>query len=197
MAKKGKNIGFDLDDVLLNFSDPFREYLNSILNKDLKRNDIKSFYYEDQYGVSGAEMKKLVNDFYIDDNHYNALPVPGAKEVLESLSKDNKLFIITAKPDYIAEKTENWVSEYFPGLFQQIHFANHYHGDESKKRKKSDICKELEIDILVDDSLENANEVAGVGIPVLLPDRPWNQLEKVHPFVTRVYSWKEIEEKLS
>ena len=185
-----KNIGFDLDDVLLNFSDTLRIHYNNRFEKNFEREDMTTFYLEEVWGISVEEVHKILDDFYYHDDHINSLPIEGAVEAVKKLAENNDLYIITAKPDSLEQKTLEWVEKYFAGAFKNIHFANHT--DKERKCKKSEICKELKIDIFVDDSLHNAEDVAGVGIPVLLPDTPWNQTDKLPPLVTRVYSWEEI-----
>ena len=83
-----------------------------------------------------------------------------------------------------------------PGLLKGIHFTNQYHGKESEKRDKASICKELNVEIFIDDALHNAENIITAGVPVLLLDSPWNQTNTLHPLITRVHSWKEILEKL-
>jgi uncharacterized HAD superfamily protein len=50
---------------------------------------------------------------------------------------------------------------------------------------------ELGIEVFIDDSLHNAEDIASIGIPVYLLDAPWNQGE-TGQLIKRVYSWKEI-----
>ncbi len=192
---KSRNIGFDLDDVLLNFSDAFRLHVNKALNKKLKRKDMTSFWLEDVYGVSSEEIKTLLMNFYEHKDHINCLPIKGSIEGIQELAKNNNLYIITAKPDHLEKITNEWVNKHFPNSFINTQFANSHYNKE-RSRKKSEICKELNIEIFVDDSIDNAIDLASEGIPVLLPDMPWNQVDKLPPLVTRVYSWEEIIEHL-
>lgn len=191
-----RKIGFDLDDVLLNFSDALRFHLNKLLEKNFERSDMVSFRIENVYGITGEEMRKLIGDFYSHTDHINAKPIHGAVEAISALSENNNLYIITAKPDHLQDMTLEWVNKYFPNIFQEIHFANHFN-DSKKKRMKSEICKEIGLEIFVDDALDNSTELSKNGIKVLMPDRPWNQANDLPELVTRVYSWEEIIQKLS
>lgn len=60
-----------------------------------------------------------------------------------------------------------------------------------RKRLKSEVCKEIGASVLIDDALKHAEEVASHGIPVLLPDKPWNR-DYTPPGVVRVQSWNDI-----
>lgn len=61
--------------------------------------------------------------------------------------------------------------------------------DNSKS--KAEICKEIQADILIEDNLKYAQQVAQAGIKVLLFDYPWNQSSNLNPLIIRVCGWKE------
>jgi len=54
---------------------------------------------------------------------------------------------------------------------------------------KLEVCKSIGAYLLIEDAPENAVAVSDGGIPVLLPERPWNAALK-HPGVTPVDSWE-------
>lgn len=190
-----KKIGFDLDDVLLNFSDPFRDFLNKKYNMTVKREDLRSFYIEKFFGLNDEVMRDEVANFLLHEDHKNALPMEGSMQVIERLSRKYILEIITAKPDTLSKDTEEWLQKFFKGMFKVVHFTNHYH-EQHKKKKKSDVCVSENVNLFIDDSLDNAIDVANVGIPVLLYDTPWNQTEILPDLVKRVFSWEEIEKEI-
>jgi uncharacterized HAD superfamily protein len=68
--------------------------------------------------------------------------------------------------------------------------------DPAKKRLKSAMCKELGIQVMIDDHMSVAKDCAEAGIRVLLFDQPWNQGE-LPMGAERVHSWDEIVKKLS
>ncbi len=195
-SNKKRKIGFDLDDVLLNFSDALRFHLNRLLKKDFERSDMTSFRVENVYGITGEEMRKIIDNFYLHDDHINAEPMEGAVESIKNLAEKNDLYIVTAKPDHLEKITLDWVNKYFPGIFKEIHFANHFNSLK-KKKMKSQICTENGIEIFVDDALDNSLDLANKGIPVLMPDRPWNQTNDLPELIKRVYSWEEIMRELN
>ncbi len=195
--EKPKNIGFDLDDVLLNFSDALREHMNRKYMKSVNRDDITTFFIEEAFGISPIDARETIDNFFFHQDHIDAFPVDGSKDVIDRLSKANKLRIITAKPDILEGITKEWIDKHFPHKFENIHFANWFSKDKIK-RKKSEICIEYNIDIFIDDSPETARDVSSVGIPVLLFDTPWNREEKFSDNnVTRVYSWDQIEKEIN
>lgn len=193
------NIGVDFDDVLLDFNTHFIAYFNKMKGTSLKRDDLTSFYLETIVGGTHQEMVDLITDFYDTTEHAGGMPMEGAREAIKALhEKGNKLFIVTSKPEYLREITDKWLALHFPGMFESVHFTNHFHPGEGVKRvSKAEICDELGIKIFIDDHIENAKNVAKEGREVLLLDSPWNKNEIIPPYVRRVYSWQEIVEILS
>ena len=188
-------IGFDLDDVLLNFHDSLREYCNVQYNRNHARNDVKSYFIEDTFGLSREEGFKAVSNFYTHNAHREIQPIEGAIEGINKLKENHKLFVVTARPETTEAETVHLINKYFPDTFEKIHFTNHFYGS-TIQRMKSELCKELGIQAFIDDSLNNANDIAELGVAVFLFDAPWNQGEVKSP-ITRVYSWPEIVEKIN
>lgn len=63
-------------------------------------------------------------------------------------------------------------------------------------KPKSLICREIGVDVLIDDSLEHAFDCAKLGIDILLYDKEgnyrWNQSDYHRDNVNRMTSWKQI-----
>ena len=186
-------IGFDLDDVLLDFRESLHRYHNYRFGTDYKRHQFRENLAE-MWNCSMEEEIKRVFNFYQLPEHWNSLPVDGAVDGVKKLRQSHNIFVITAKPEELREKTLEWLDRHFPQMFDGIHFTNQYHGS-GLKRAKGEICRELGVEVFVDDTLDNVTDVADFGIPALLLDAPWNQGE-IKSLVTRVYSWDEIVEIL-
>ncbi|KAF9897247.1 hypothetical protein BX616_005928, partial [Lobosporangium transversale] len=120
-------------------------------------------------------------------------------------SRRFSLVIITARQQFVADLTKKFVDRHFPGIFESIYFANHFLTEQEKltfiSKPKSVICRDVHAQLLIDDSLENAIEVAKAGVPVLLFDLngkyKWNKLPEGQDMlpekITRVHSWKDIQ----
>lgn len=183
-------IGIDLDDVLMDFFGPFCAYINKHKGTTYDRNSVTDFYIEKAWGWPKEESYDAFRDYYASPEHEAATPVVGSVGAVRLLSRNHELHIITSKPESLSVQTKVWTDKYFPGMFTGIHFMNHFHG-EGKKRLKAEVCRELGIQVYIDDSLEQVRSVSQLGIPIFMPDAPWNQ-EQVDPPVIRVYSWQEI-----
>lgn len=120
-------------------------------------------------------------------------PVKNAVDGVYRLHEaQKKLHIITARNEHDHRSdTERWMKQYFPEIpSHHIHFANHL---SKQNHKKSTLCKELGITLLVDDGGHNALDVIEAGIHCILLDRPWNQHITIdHPHLHRMKNWTEI-----
>src|SRR3984885_4276999 len=118
-SKKSKIIGFDLDDILLEFDDPMREYHNVTYNTNLKREDSRIWNLWDRWDCTPEESVKRLQDFFAHEYHFNALPVSGSMRGIQTLKENNTLVIITAKPENLREKTLEWLDTHFPNMFEK------------------------------------------------------------------------------
>ncbi|KAI8027202.1 hypothetical protein LOK49_LG02G01117 [Camellia lanceoleosa] len=116
--------------------------------------------------------------------------------VLKESSGYQDFVIYQSRQNAIRDHTIEWIEKHYQGLFQEIHFGNHF-ALEGQSRPKSDICRSLGAKVLIDDNPRYAMECAEVGIRVLLFDYensyPWCKIEFInqHPLVTKVNSWDE------
>ena len=189
-------IGFDLDDILLRFQDTMRMYHNETYGTNYTEEHDIIWNLWERWHCSPEESIKRLKDFFVHEYHYNAPPLPGSIEGIKSLKKNHKLFIVSAKPEELREKTLEWLDKHFPNMFEELIFTKPLY--DPQKQNKSEVCKTLGIEIFVEDALHNAYDVAKVGIPVLLLDMPWNRNQKDLPEgVTRVFSWPEIVQKIN
>ena len=184
-------IGIDLDEVLAELLSAVIEYHNFAYKTAFTKNQFRSHLYWKTLDGTKDEVIRKVRDFYKTDYFKNVKPVAGAIKALPILKQDNDLFIITARPNEILEDTKEWVDRYFPNLFSGIYLANHF-PQSGASIAKSQICDELEIEVMIEDSIESALDCAGLKRRVLLFDCPWNQQAELPSGISRVLSWKEI-----
>ena len=48
--------------------------------------------------------------------------------------------VVTSRQHCIQQPTLAWVEEHFPGVFQEVHFGNHW-ALEGQSKAKSEICR--------------------------------------------------------
>ena len=184
-------IGIDLDDVLASLMVSLVDFHNQRYKTTLTRNDFRHFDLWRTWGGNREEAIRKVYEFYEAKEFENVGTVPGAIDALASLkAMEHRLYVITARPNHIIKKTEVWLERHFPKTFDGVHFTNAFIVS-GPSRKKVDVCKELGVELLIDDNLVYVNECATEGTPALLFDAPWNQ--GVLPAgVTRISSWDEV-----
>jgi uncharacterized HAD superfamily protein len=181
-------IGIDFDDVLFDTNSSLALFHNSHYGSSYERKDVQSWFLEHIWGCTPQEAIARVKEWYQSSGHMQLMPMPGALEAIVELSRDNELYVITARPMQIEKLTLTLLEQHFPEKFSGLHFTNHFERDN---QSKADVCKKLGISLLVEDALVHARTVAAADISVLLLDSPWNQ-EVVSANITRVFSWEEI-----
>ncbi len=196
MPKK-RVLGLDFDNVLMDFYSGINEYHNQKYNTDYSREKCVVVNLEKVWGCTTEEMHRRIVDFYHSDIHSETPPMAGAREALEKLRDSHSLVVVTSRPNFIKEKTMSWLDKHFPNLFDQVYFTNLYLGEAKHKKSKAEACKELGVDVFVDDFVSYATDVAQSGTKTLLLDAPWNRDVELHPNITRVNSWDHILEVLS
>jgi uncharacterized HAD superfamily protein len=185
------SIGIDLDEVIADTISGILLFHNEKYGTRFTKRDFLSYRFWEIWGGTREEAIKKMYDFFETDRFADVVPIPGSLEAIAALKKEgHKIFLITGRQNHIIEKTEQWIKKYFPDVFDGLYFANSYNLT-SKGRKKSEICAELGIKIMIEDDIDHAMDCAGKGILVLLFDQPWNQRE-LPPNVERVFSWEDI-----
>ena len=204
-------IALDLDDTLFDFVGGLAKFHNKKYGTKLKREDYFSFKFGEVWGCNQKEAEKRVDEFHNSNDFRNALPVEGSLWGVNGLAKYNELYVITSreKTPYLVEQTNSWLNKYFPvkseetdillkkhpsSIFKEenIRFSrNHYTGRGEDLRTKREICDKLGIDLLIEDSLEYANQCVSDKRKALLLDSPWNREGKMAKGVIRT-TWGEI-----
>ena len=198
-------IAIDCDDTLSRTNETICQWHNQNYGSSLTIHDFHHFQYwrVKDWGDKEEAMKK-VKEFNASDS-WDTIPViEEAKKATRQL-KDagHTLIIITARMASEAIKTRDWVERHFPDTFSEIYFTSAFEsrsadaagGPQNKEaakevpagqgrlpfksipKPKSEICKLIGADILIDDSIENAFEVHNnAKIPVALyGDWNWNK----------------------
>lgn len=194
--KNARVIGIDFDDVIVSTNEAMARWHNRVYGTSYKREDILSYDLAKVWNCTREEMATRIREFMHSAEHDSIAPIDFAVESLKLLI-DRELHIITARRQEVQGVTLMLAERHIPFLLHNFNFPN---SNTSKvvndSFSKSAFCLELGIEVFIEDHLDYALGVAEVGIPVLLFDTPWNQVEDLPVNVTRVFSWNEIIEKL-
>lgn len=195
-------VAVDVDEVLGSFLTALNKF---IADRYLSKHAISEYSVYEFFRIwncSRAEADIRVHEFFKTDYFTLGIhPIPGARHALQKLSTFCNLSVVTSRQNVVKGHTIDWIEKHYPGLFQEIHFGNHFALDGTSK-PKSVICGSFGAHVLIDDNPRYALECAEIGMKVLLFDYhnsyPWSKSEKVesHPLVTKVCNWDEVEKHL-
>src|SRR3989344_1731882 len=180
-------VGVDFDDVLLDCNTSLALFHNSRYGTSYERKDIRSWHLEHTWGCTRQEAIARVKEWYHSPEHLQSTLIPGALEAVTELAQSHELHLITSRPAQVKDLTQILLERHFAGRFAGHHFTSHF---EPGAGSKADVCRNLGISLLIEDSLMHANDVAANGVTVLLLDSPWNQ-EVVSGNIIRIFSWRD------
>ena len=97
---------------------------------------------------------------------------------------------MTARSDSAHITTLNQLEKHYAGIFDDVIFAHHF---TEKHIPKSELCRQLNADYLIEDNIDYALDVAACGIPTFLIERPRNaRRNEENPLITKVKSREDI-----
>ena len=189
------NIGIDIDDTIAKTSEETDIYAKEYTEKVLKRKFefrkieiLDPMWARHLYGWSDEEDKNFWNLYY-EKVMENVKPKDDAIEIINELSKENNIIIITARWDresgIIAEITKKWIEKY------NIKYDKLFIGHLDKR----DIVKENNIELFIDDSFKTCKQISEIGVRTFIMNSRINK-EMEDDKLERVFSWKEIAEKI-
>lgn len=191
-------IACDIDEVLFPYLSGYVKYYNRVHNTSLKVSDFHSYNFSLVHGGTPDYISDLVYAFHDEPEFAEIEPITGSIEAVRKLQQLGELHFVTARQAKIAQKTQDWIKTHFGIEKERIHLGNHWakQTDEVKtKRSKSEMCKAIHADILIDDAPSYALECAESGMKVFLFDLDgeynWNKPTPLHENITRVHSWNE------
>jgi len=188
-------IGIDLDDVIMDTNTALCGFHNEQFGTELTRDDIFTFFIDHVWGCSRSEAYRRIHAFMCS-THHDATPLmPGTRAALESLASHHLLHVITSRPEEVKEQTMRWINQWVPEVAHSVHFTSDF--DAAKRRPKSEVCRDLAIDVFIDDAPHHVTDIASAVDTVFLMDAPWNRgVDALPENVERVNSWDEIMQRL-
>lgn len=183
------NIGIDLDGVVFDSEKELKVYSELYDILTLKRNSVKDrkkLMFQERFNWTEDE----IDDFL---KKYDAVVtkesnfMPGAKQVLNLLKEEgHKLIVITARGNNSPEEitiTKQVLSENNMDIFDKYYFSAH---------NKAEICKNENIDLMIDDSKKNCIKVSAENIKVVyFKDSLSEELEE-NEYIKVLYHWGEV-----
>ena len=182
-------IGIDLDGVVFDSEKEFRVYSELYDMIDLKQNsktDDRELKFQDRFQWTGKETEDFLKKYHkqiIEESNF----IPGVKRILKLLKEDGHgLILITARGGLnkdMIKITEERLKENGMDIFDKYYWAT---------ENKDEVCQKENIDIMIDDSCKNCENIANSKIKTIyLKDAPSYNLEE-NKYIKVLYNWGEI-----
>ena len=182
-------IGIDLDGVVFDSEKEFRVYSELFDMIDLKQNsktDNRKLKFQDRFQWTQKETEDFLKKYHkqiIEESNF----MPGVKRILKLLKEEgNSLILITARGGInkdMIKITEERLKENGMDIFDKYYWAT---------ENKEEVCKEENIDIMIDDFCKNCESIANSKIKTIyLKDAPSYDLEE-NKYIKVLYNWGEI-----
>ena len=178
-------IGVDIDGCVADFVTAFLPVLKDLVGREIRYEEITHYWFQDVLGYDDETEKRVREEIDRRDVLRRLPPIAGSLETLNRLGRDHEVHFVTARPGWQwGEVTRDWLA------------AEGYRCDSVLFREEKKAEAGEGFDLFVEDYLENAKDLAALGIQVCLYDQPWNQSEELPEGVVRVGTWEEIEERV-
>ena len=187
-------IGIDIDNVISNFNDTLlNEYLlhdkglrnSGIINKDAEyiRKGMFDWSESEETTFYKSNIERISKKLEV---------IAGAKEYIDKLHEDGHfIYIITGRDNGEYTEPYNMTKKWLDN--KGIYYDDLILTDAYDKHAKAEKCIELNIDIMIDDSVRICSDCIENGITTILMDTPYNRYSNIQ----RVKSWKEFYDYVS
>lgn len=192
-------IGIDIDGVLTDIE----QFVIDYISKYCVENKIKynigdyDYNYSKTFNITDEQEENFWNE-YLEYYAVNEKARPFAAEVINKLREDgHEIYIITARwltnrdddiGNRMKEIVKNWLHEN-KILYDKLIFS------KALKERKSQEIIEHKIDLMIEDSPNNINELANI-IPVICYNAEYNK-NCIDNKIIRCYSWYDIYSKIN
>lgn len=182
-----KRIGVDIDDTLAVHYPELLAHSNEHYGTALTAADYDDDWRHFWAGLDVPELRRRAR-FFHEATVAQYARIENAAEMLARLGRKYDLVAITARADYLIDRTHTWLGEHFDGVFSSVHFVPVW--DTDTKRTKGDICREQEVDLLIDDTPKHCNAAIEAGAQaILFGGYHWSSRYELHPSVIKANDW--------
>ena len=187
MEKKKLKIGIDLDDTILNWFEDFILFCKENFGYELKKE--RFIYFKEEDFGSNENFTKALEEYVLQGKNWEMEFFIDFLDVFDELSSLFEIYFITARISDNKIKTKEFLKNKIGDNFELLY------KNDFENLRKSDICLNKNISIMVEDDAGHALGCAKSGIRCFLLDKPWNQ-NCEHENIIRVKDWNEILEKI-
>lgn len=196
-----KTIAVDIDDTLAAYAEAVTEFSNVHWGMNLTIDEY-SENWGAMWGVDPNEYRRRGDIVEASGIQATLRHDVDAVDVLRELKNNYRLIVVSSRPANLQQVSIEWINRHYPGIFEEIHFANMWNDRANIHlaylATKAEICQELKIDYLIDDQPKHCIGVANVGIPTILyGDYPWNRDDELPETVARAHTWRDVHQHFS
>ena len=177
---KNLNICIDIDGTI---TDPYYwlSYANSYFNSNISEDQVISYNISKVLNIEQNDYIEFYEKFKFEIHTTQKLR-NDVKEILDELHRFNNLYYVTARDKSLELVTFLYL------LNHEIPFDEIFILGTHNKVPKA---KDLNCDIFIEDSYDNAIELSNNGFKVILLDTNYNRLPLNHNII-RAHNWMEI-----
>ncbi len=157
-------IGIDIDGIVLDFERTMRTYAELYDLLILRKNGVvkpDEFDYLDRYDWTREEEKRFIDDFLVYARVNSTPLIPLVREMLELLEVEGHTFEFITAVGLLKEESKNAVVEVFKR--NNLPIENIHWGVKDKVL----MCKQLGIDIMIEDKPSTCNDLRNNNIKTL------------------------------
>src|SRR4030042_5669509 len=177
-----KKTAFDIDGVVINLQDPLTYYFKKMYGIELPNEAFSRWSIEKTTDIPYEKVLVCVNACIEDIELQNIYP--GAKEFILDYFRETKEEVLFVTNRWDKVNTFKLLDRFFHNIFYDVIFVD---------GTKTNVLKERNVDIFIEDRIENAEEISNAGIFTYLIERPWNQFDsKCSDKLVRVKDWFEL-----
>ena len=181
-------IGIDIDGVILDYERVLKTYGDLYDFIELKKNGIihrNEHYLRNRYNWTEEERMNFVNKYFLKLSKKTQL-IPGAKDVIDMLRKENnELIVISARGGMVEEMKDVAIDKFNE---EGLSFDKYYW----KQNDKLEVSQQENIDIMIDDSYDVCKKLSENRIKTIyFRDKEMKKLEQ-NEYVKEVSNWGEI-----
>jgi len=179
------NICIDIDGTI---TDPYYwlDEANKYFNKNVTTDQVTEYYIHKVMDIDILRYQEFYEKIKIE-MHSNQELREDVKKALDKLSILHNIYFVTARDTSLTMVTHSYLKNNELKYDELFLLGSHY---------KVEKAKELDCNIFIEDSYENAIQLSKAGFKVLLMDTNYNR-RKLNENIIRVYNWKEIYERIN
>ena len=207
---------WDCDEILLDFMNPFCEFLREEHELDYKRSDFHSYNLGTVINQSSSRVAYLLDEFYNtrqfeqlpaisfpsgDDTHKGLIKIDHFMSwIVEELADKFTPYVVTSRPSQtlsgqdIQSLTCKNLDSLYGGIFKDVIFTDSFKGHRIVP--KHQICRKLNAVAIVEDCRGIAQSCEENGIPAYLLETPWSGNSSQNSGVTIFRDGADLQEKL-